>query len=61
VSREEVVVVALLVILIAVLWRKNVRAIAKCGEWLSFTLEARDPTPAPVPKSRRGEADNSQP
>lgn len=64
-SREEVAVVALLVILVAVLWRKNVRAIAKVGEFFSFTLEARDRTPAPAPRQRRlkdsrGEADNSR-
>jgi hypothetical protein len=42
-SREEVAVVALLVILVAVLWRKNVKAAASFLGLMSFTLEAKDP------------------
>jgi hypothetical protein len=52
-SREEVAVVALLVILVAVLWRKNVKAAASVLGLMSFSLEAKDPKRAPDSGARR--------
>jgi hypothetical protein len=59
-SREEVAVVALLVILIAVLWRKNVKAAASFLGLMSFTLEAKDAKPSRRRLSKTVNANDGQ-
>jgi hypothetical protein len=41
-TREDVAIVAFIVIVVAVLWRKNVKAAASFLGLMSFTLEAKD-------------------
>ncbi len=59
-SREEVAVVALLVILVAVLWRKNVKAAASFLGLMSFTLEAKDAKPSRRRLSKAVNANDGQ-
>jgi hypothetical protein len=54
----DVAVVALLVILAAVVWRKDVKAAFEFFGLGSFSLEARDPKPHHVPRQRKTQKRN---